>query len=71
MPNILLYDNVLYFQVISKEEGRVLADKLGVKFLETSAKANINVEEAFFTLARFIIIISLNFKKFLLRNLNV
>jgi Ras-related protein Rab-8A len=24
----------------------------GIKFLETSAKANINVEEAFFTLAR-------------------
>jgi GTPase SAR1 family protein len=29
-----------------------LAVEYGIKFLETSAKASINVEEAFFTLAR-------------------
>ncbi len=29
-----------------------LAIEYGTKFMETSAKANINVEEAFFTLAR-------------------
>lgn len=34
------------------ESGRELADSLGVRFLETSAKANEGVEEAFFTLAR-------------------
>jgi len=37
---------------IPKEQGQALADEFGIKFLETSAKANINVEEAFFTLAR-------------------
>ena len=34
------------------DQGRELADELGVRFLETSAKANEGVEEAFFTLAR-------------------
>ena len=32
-------------RVISKEEGQSLADEYGMKFFETSAKANINVEE--------------------------
>ncbi|CAG8514504.1 7593_t:CDS:2 [Ambispora gerdemannii] len=39
-------------KVIDKEQGQRLADEFNIKFLETSAKANINVEEAFFTLAR-------------------
>ncbi|KNE67755.1 GTP-binding protein ypt2 [Allomyces macrogynus ATCC 38327] len=39
-------------KVISKEQGQELAEELGIKFLETSAKANLNVDEAFFTLAR-------------------
>lgn len=38
--------------MISKEQGQALANECGIKFLETSAKSNINVEEAFFTLAR-------------------
>lgn len=29
-----------------------MADELGIRFMETSAKANIGVEEAFFDLAR-------------------
>jgi len=37
---------------VSKERGEQLAIEYGIKFLETSAKASINVEEAFFTLAR-------------------
>ncbi|VDN41034.1 unnamed protein product [Gongylonema pulchrum] len=37
---------------VSRERGEQLAIEYGTKFLETSAKANINVEEAFFTLAR-------------------
>ena len=41
----------MYFQV-SKERGEELAIEYGIKFMETSAKASINVEEAFFTLAR-------------------
>ena len=40
------------FQVIKKEQGQALADEFGIKFIETSAKTNIGVEEAFFTLAR-------------------
>ena len=39
-------------KVISKEQGQQLADEFGIKFIETSAKSNIGVEEAFFTLAR-------------------
>jgi Ras-related protein Rab-8A len=40
-------------QVVTKEQGQALADEFNIKFLETSAKSNINVEEAFFTLARY------------------
>lgn len=37
---------------MSRERGEQLAVEYGIKFLETSAKASINVEDAFFTLAR-------------------
>jgi len=40
-------------RVISEEQGRALAQELGIPFMETSAKSNINVEEAFFSLARY------------------
>lgn len=43
--------NSLCMQV-SKERGEALAIEYGIKFMETSAKASINVEEAFYTLAR-------------------
>jgi len=39
-------------RAVSKEEGQELADRLGLKFIETSAKENKGVEEGFFTLAR-------------------
>ncbi|EGG05006.1 uncharacterized protein MELLADRAFT_37102 [Melampsora larici-populina 98AG31] len=39
-------------KVISEEQGRELATELGISFMETSAKTNTNVEEAFFSLAR-------------------
>lgn len=35
-----------------KERGEQLAVEYGIKFMETSAKSSINVEEAFYTLAR-------------------
>lgn len=37
---------------VSKEQGHTLAMENSMKFMETSAKASINVEEAFVTLAR-------------------
>lgn len=39
-------------RVISREQGQALADSLGIPFVEASAKANTNVEEAFLSLAR-------------------
>lgn len=41
-------------RTVSVEQGRELADEFGLRFLETSAKANEGVEEAFFTLARYV-----------------
>jgi GTPase SAR1 family protein len=38
-------------RAISTEQGQALADELGIPFLEVSAKSNINVESAFFSLA--------------------
>ncbi|XP_065884995.1 ras-related protein Rab-8A-like [Dysidea avara] len=39
-------------RVVSKERGQMLADEHSIKFMETSAKASINVEEAFLALAK-------------------
>lgn len=39
-------------RVVETERGKQLADEYGIKFLETSAKNSINVEEAFITLAK-------------------
>ncbi|KAH0788505.1 small GTP-binding protein [Histomonas meleagridis] len=42
-------------RVISKIEGEELAGKFGASFFETSALSNLNIEEAFVTLARQIV----------------
>lgn len=39
-------------RVISEDQGKDLAQSLDIKFIETSAKNNVGVEDAFFTLAR-------------------
>ncbi|EOR04099.1 hypothetical protein E3P92_00047 [Wallemia ichthyophaga] len=39
-------------RAISQDQGKELADSLEIKFIETSAKNNIGVEDAFFSLAR-------------------
>ena len=36
---------------VSTEQGQGLADELGIPFLEFSAKSNINIEKAFYSLA--------------------
>ena len=36
---------------MSTEQGQALADELGIPFLEVSAKSNINIEKAFYSLA--------------------
>ncbi|OLY80358.1 Ras-related protein Rab-8A [Smittium mucronatum] len=41
-------------KVITTDQGKALANEYGLSFLETSAKSNINVEEAFYKLARHI-----------------
>lgn len=38
--------------MVTQEQGQALADELGIRYVETSAKANTQVEDAFFTLAR-------------------
>jgi hypothetical protein len=42
-------------QVVSREEGAALAEKLEVMFFETSAKADINVNTAFQTIADLVV----------------
>jgi len=39
-------------RVVTEKAGQELAEELGISFIETSAKQNIGVENAFFTLAR-------------------
>ena len=41
-------------KAVTEEQGRELANEFGIKFMETSAKVNEGVEEAFFTLARWV-----------------
>jgi GTPase SAR1 family protein len=38
-------------RAVSTERGQALADELGIPFLEVSAKNNINVDKAFYSLA--------------------
>lgn len=53
---------------VSKERGEQLAIEYGIKFIETSAKASIRVEDAFFTLARDI---KAKMEKKLVRNIHL
>jgi len=39
-------------RVVEKARGQALADEFAMKFMETSAKSSINVEEAFMTMAK-------------------
>ncbi|XWS59775.1 hypothetical protein CRYUN_Cryun08bG0150400 [Craigia yunnanensis] len=45
-------DLELIFQAVPISKGQALADEYGIKFFETSAKTNLNVEEVFFSIAR-------------------
>ena len=48
---VSFYTN-LFIQQVSKERGEQLAIEYQIKFVETSAKDSLNVEYAFYTLAR-------------------
>ena len=48
-------------KVVTEEQGRALANELGIRFMETSAKINEGVEEAFFTLARLVYAVEIKF----------
>lgn len=39
------------YQKVKTEQGKALADEFGLKFFETSAKLNINVDKAFVSIA--------------------
>jgi nitrogenase molybdenum-iron protein alpha/beta subunit len=41
----------LHFQKVSYESGKALADEFNIKFFETSAKLNTNVDKAFLSIA--------------------
>ncbi len=42
-------------RMVSKERGEQIAKEHGIRFLETSAKANINIDKAFYDLAEAIL----------------
>nr|AFK40683.1 unknown [Lotus japonicus] len=39
-------------RAVPTSKGQALADEYGIKFFETSAKTNLNVDEVFFSIAR-------------------
>ncbi|KAG6758377.1 hypothetical protein POTOM_038722 [Populus tomentosa] len=43
---------LVVLQAVPTSKGQALADEYGIKFFETSAKTNLNVEEVFFSIAR-------------------
>lgn len=58
-------------RVISKERGELIAKENGVMFIETSAKTNNNIEEAFVQLAECILEKTLNEAEILQPTLNL
>jgi Ras-related protein Rab-8A len=48
-----VFGKFTFLKAVDREKAQNLADEFGIKLLETSAKSNINVEEAFMQLARY------------------
>jgi Ras-related protein Rab-8A len=47
IDNMIIY----IFQKVTYEQGKAIADEYGIRFFETSAKMNTNVDEAFLAIA--------------------
>nr|GMD26424.1 ras-related protein RABE1c [Ipomoea batatas] len=54
MGILLVYDvtDESSFNTVPTAKGQALADEYGIKFFETSAKTNLNVEQVFFSIAK-------------------
>lgn len=50
-------------RVISKEKGEAIAKENGIRFLETSAKTNVNIEKAFIDLSESILDKTVDFQE--------
>jgi len=55
---------------VTYEQGKEFADTYGMKFIETSAKTNNNVQEAFYTMTKEIISASKEKERILIKNEN-
>ena len=51
----LIHISLTHSQKVSTERGKALANEYGIKFFETSAKLNTNVDESFMSIAKDIV----------------
>ena len=65
MQPVILIGNkcdLSYQRAVDKKRGQLLADEYGIKFMETSAKDNINIKEVSVTYLHMLLSKLINFK---------